>query len=65
MVIQADIKAIAWTAKHFGLKKRDICILCLKPIKTIAFKGTGVCSENCRKDRDNDHEPATGGVNGT
>jgi len=32
------------------------CCMCGKKIKTQIFKGTGVCGENCRKNRDNDHE---------
>lgn len=36
----------------------ETCSECGKEVKVQIFKNTGVCSENCRKDRDNDHEPA-------
>lgn len=41
------------------------CIICGQQIRTMAFMGTGVCSEMCRKERDNDHAPATGMVTQT
>ena len=44
-------------AEALGVERRDICCICLRPIKTQIMKGSGVCSELCRKDRDNDHEP--------
>ena len=28
------------------------CDCCLEPIRVMAFQGTGVCSENCRKAMD-------------
>jgi hypothetical protein len=28
------------------------CTVCTKKIRIMTFKGTGVCSENCRKIRD-------------
>ena len=34
------------------------CQICAKPILVQIFKGSGVCSELCRKDRDNDHDVA-------
>lgn len=37
--------------------KRNHCSICSKEIKTQIYKGTGVCSENCRKERDNDKKP--------
>lgn len=39
-------------ANHFGLRKGDICIICWATIVTMCFKGTGVCCENHRKQRD-------------
>lgn len=36
----------------------EICTECGSEVKTMAFRKTGVCSESCRKDRDNDHEQA-------
>lgn len=36
---------------------REHCIMCGQKIRMQIFKGTGVCCEQCRKDRDNDHEP--------
>lgn len=35
-------------------KMKNICEVCDKKIKVIAFQGTGICSENCRKIRDNE-----------
>lgn len=35
----------------------EYCKICRKKIVVQIFKGTDVCSEKCRKDRDNDHEP--------
>jgi len=29
--------------------KDNICFVCQRPIKTMAFKGTGVCGDNDRK----------------
>lgn len=39
-------------------KKMEICAVCSRAVLTMTFKGSGVCCEDCRKDRDNDHEPA-------
>lgn len=36
----------------------EVCSECGKKIKVQIFKNSGVCSELCRKDRDNDHGPA-------
>lgn len=33
------------------------CSECGKEIITQIYKGTGVCGENCRKERDHDKEP--------
>lgn len=38
-------------------KMKDICSNCGKRIKTLIFQGSGICSDDCRKDRDGDHEP--------
>lgn len=37
------------------------CTICKKKIKVMAFLNTGVCSEKCRKERDNDKLPFRGG----
>lgn len=34
-----------------------LCGQCGREIEVQIFKGTGVCSEQHRKDRDNDHAP--------
>ena len=39
------------------MPKNDKCSVCGKPTKVAIFRGTGVCSENCRKSRDNDWLP--------
>lgn len=43
-----------------GLKamSKEYCSQCPKEILIQIFKGTGVCSEKCRKIRDNDHKVA-------
>lgn len=46
--------------QHCSIK--ELCIMCGMKIKTLIFQGTGVCSDDCRKDRDGDHEPAQGMV---
>lgn len=46
---------IAKEAKDLGVQPHDLCCMCLKKIETMCFRFTGVCSELCRKDRDNDH----------
>lgn len=38
--------------------KKERCSICKKKIKIMIYKSTGVCSENCRKERDNDTLPA-------
>lgn len=38
-----------------GVQMKDICHMCGQVIMMMAFKGTTVCSELCRKDRDDDH----------
>jgi predicted nucleic acid-binding Zn ribbon protein len=45
-------------SKSNGKPKAGHCIICGKKIKVQIYKNTEVCSENCRKDRDGDHEPA-------
>lgn len=40
--------------------KRERCKICHKPVMVQIFKGTGICSDLCRKERDNDHLPASG-----
>ena len=37
--------------------RRNHCSECGKEIITQIYKGTGVCGENCRKERDNDKKP--------
>lgn len=52
--------ALAHKALQQNCNVRDLCKMCGTKIKTLIFRGTGVCSEDCRKDRDGDHEPASG-----
>lgn len=49
-------------AQALGVAENMICCMCLELIRIQIFKGTGVCCEHCRKDRDNDHEPFRGGA---
>ncbi len=51
------VKLTHLALKHGGSIK-DYCVMCGSKIKVQIFKGTGICSENCRKDRDDDHAPA-------
>lgn len=55
-----DIRQVQ-AAKH-GVTLNNICCMCLKKIKVQIMKNTSVCSERCRKDRDNDHLPFRGGA---
>ena len=45
-------------AVRMGCSIREVCTNCGNKIRTLIFQGTGVCSDDCRKDRDGDHEPA-------
>ncbi len=47
-------------ADQHKVNVKMICSNCGKKIRTLIFQGTGVCSDDCRKDRDGDHEPAQG-----
>lgn len=38
-------------------KKSDVCSQCGAEIQVMIFKGTGVCCELCRKQRDGDTQP--------
>lgn len=49
-------------AEFYGTLVNNVCVMCGAEIEMMAFKNTGVCSENCRKDRDNDHQPFRGGA---
>lgn len=51
---------LAHKALQQNCQIKDLCIMCGKKVVTMIFRGTGVCCEDCRKDRDGDHEPAGG-----
>lgn len=34
----------------------ETCKVCTSPIVTMAFRGTGICGENCRKKAEEDGE---------
>lgn len=62
-----SIKPDGWMFRQYDIELtaiardcdvKDICTMCLKQIKVMAFRSTGACSENCRKSRDNDLMPA-------
>ena len=55
-----DRMALAHKALQQNCNISDLCIMCGKKIKTLIFQGTHICSDDCRKDRDGDHEPARG-----
>ena len=44
-------------ATEGDLRPNEVCCICLRKIKVQIWKNSGICSEQCRKDRDNDHEP--------
>ena len=50
-----DMVQRAHCASMQGALLKDCCIMCGLKVEVMAFKGTGVCSELCRKDRDRDH----------
>lgn len=52
--------ALAHKALDQNCSIKDLCVMCGTKIKTLIFQGTGICSDDCRKDRDGDHEPARG-----
>lgn len=33
-------------------RRLDFCVVCKRAIKTMCFRGTGVCSGRCKKKRD-------------
>ena len=41
-------------ARELKLDVKDVCCICLEPIKVMCMKGTGVCGERHRKIRDNE-----------
>lgn len=50
-------RRIQQSAKIHGRLVNDVCCICLRKITTQIYRNSGVCSEQCRKDRDNDHAP--------
>ena len=56
---QEDLEYIA---KQRGVLVNQICCVCGTVITVQIFKNSGVCCENHRKDRDNDHAPFRGGA---
>lgn len=46
-------EAAALTGRSFN----DVCCICLEAIHVQIFRNSGVCCEDHRKDRDDDHEP--------
>lgn len=38
------------------MSEEEICIQCAKPVKVQIMKGTGICSELCRKERDGEKD---------
>ena len=54
-------EAIEGIAKRHKCPKSDICVMCGRKIVVQIFRNSGVCCEDHRKDRDNDHQPFRGG----
>jgi hypothetical protein len=48
---------IRLAAEDKGVDENMICTVCLATIQVMSFKGTAVCSELCRKRRDNEYTP--------
>lgn len=46
-------------AKHHGCPVSNICVICARKIVVQVYMNSGVCCEQHRKDRDNDHTPAS------
>lgn len=42
----------AEVAEEMDLPLGNVCVICFKEIKTMAFRGSGICSEIHRKVRD-------------
>jgi len=42
-------------AQDYSVPVKNVCTNCGGIIQVMCFRGTGVCSEICRKDRDGDH----------
>lgn len=57
---QFNVPSIHAAAKAHGVLANNICCMCLSKITIQIFKNSGVCCEQHRKDRDNDHAPAGG-----
>lgn len=49
-------------SEFYGVSLNNVCSICGARIEIQIFKNTGVCSENCRKERDHDWEPFRGGA---
>lgn len=49
---EEQLHLIDQTAKALQLEANNICVVCTAVIEVMAFKGTGVCSELHRKERD-------------
>lgn len=52
---ELDLVELAAADKSVPVSK--ICVVCLSTIQMMAFQGTHVCGELCRKQRDNEYTP--------
>lgn len=55
---QNNRTAVLNRAQLLKVHPNQICTVCLNLIEMQIFKNTGICCEQHRKDRDNDHLPA-------
>jgi hypothetical protein len=59
---QLSEEDLQYLAERYKVSVKDVCCICGMKIRTMSFKGTGVCGELHRKVRDNDTEPWQGGA---
>jgi hypothetical protein len=49
-------------AEFYDVSLNNVCMMCGAKIEMQIMKNTGLCSENCRKERDHDWQPFRGGA---
>lgn len=50
----SDIQRAHWAIMQ-ACKVKEVCISCGNKIQVMCMRGTNVCSEQCRNDRDSSH----------
>jgi hypothetical protein len=49
-------------AEWYHVEPNNVCMMCGAQVEMQIMKNTGLCSENCRKERDHDWQPFRGGA---